>query len=90
MHASAAVCARRARRQRVRLLCERAPQVAGAVVARGGSSECCFGWPAAAALAQQSCRVAEAEYRNDFLCYYGQRWELYEALQAPRLRNPPL
>ena len=65
VHASAAVCARRARRQRVRLLCERAPQVAGAVVARGGSSECRFGWPAAAALAQQSCRVAEAEHRND-------------------------
>ena len=26
--------------------------------------------------------MAEAEYRNDFLCYYGQRWELYEALQG--------
>ena len=31
--------------------------------------------PAAAALARQSCRVAGGEYRNDFLCYYGQRWE---------------
>ena len=67
-HASAAVCARFARRQRVRLLCER---LAAVVAPRSGrarrqaASAALAGEPAAAALAQQSCRVAEAEHRDD-------------------------
>ena len=79
-HASAAVCARFARRQRVRLLCERAAVVAAAVVARRQASVQVL-WlraPAAAALAQQSCRVAEAEHRDDSLCQQMQRWMLCE------------